>query len=100
MVAVGKQHGEGGFVGTDFGGEHAHHVGAVGVEGDAAEAFGFALRIKVAAAGIQAVEGFVGGGIDFGFHGQHKRLGGHIVQRERFAVFIQRVAAFGQRFAV
>ena len=77
-VAVGKQHGEAGAVGADAGGVDAHHVGAVGVVGDFAEAFRFALGVEVAAARVEPHQGFVVVRIKAGGYAQLEGLGGDV----------------------
>ncbi len=55
-VAVGKQHRIGLLVGVDGGGELAHHIRAVEVVGDLAEALGLALGAEHAAGLVQPLE--------------------------------------------
>ena len=98
QVAVGEQHRKTALLGGDAGGVFAHHVGAVGVEGDFAETFRLALGIEIAAAFIQPHQRFVFVRVEFGAHGQRKRLGGHGGDGQRFAG--QAVGALGQRLAV
>ena len=56
QIAVGEQHRRFGLVGLDARGEDRHHVGTVGIIGDAAEAFGLALGAVVAARPVEPGE--------------------------------------------
>ncbi len=56
QVAVGQQHRVARLVGAQRDGVDRHHVGAVDEAGDAPEAFGLALRVQAAAAGVEPAE--------------------------------------------
>ena len=64
QVAVRQQHRSFVFVGLDARGVDRHHVGPVGEIGDAAEAFGLALRAVGAARAVKPGELGIGGRID------------------------------------
>ena len=85
-VAVAEQHRTAGPLGLDAHPEAAEQVGAVGVEGDAAEALGLALGGEQAAAQVEALQGGVGLRVYAHPALQHERLPGWLGQQQAFAV--------------
>ena len=70
QVTVGQQHRVLGFVRAYLRGEHRHDVRPVGVVGDEAIAFRFALRAKVAGGLVKAREFEVVLGLELGHHAE------------------------------
>ena len=73
QIAVGEKHRRLGFVGLDARGVNRHHVRPVEEVGDAAEAFGLALRAIGRAGAVEAHQLGIGGGIDDGLDGKLER---------------------------
>ena len=98
QIAVRQQHRRFGFVRLDAGGVDRHHVGTIGEIGDAAEAFGLALRAVGAGGAVKPGQLRVGGRIDQRLDLQRERP----VRRLRDGQAVRRrgVAVGGQRLAV